>query len=70
MTWLPMEASSPQVRLITPLVLERLLSPLPQVRRVSTCREVTGLTPARRGLKVANPPEGGRRSANPSRGEA
>uniref|UniRef100_A0A3P8NQI5 J domain-containing protein n=1 Tax=Astatotilapia calliptera TaxID=8154 RepID=A0A3P8NQI5_ASTCA len=69
MTWLPMEASSTQVRLITHLVLERLPSPLLQVRQVFTCREVTGPSPARRGLKVANPPGGGRRSANPSRGE-
>lgn len=69
MTWLPMEASSTQVRLITHLVLERLPSPLLQVRQVFTCREVTGPSPARRGLRVANPPGGGRRSANPSRGE-
>lgn len=70
MTWLPMGASSPQVHpIIMHLVLEHPRSPLPQASQVSLCQGVTGQSPARHGLKVANPPEGGRRSANPSRGE-
>lgn len=70
MTWLPTGASSPQVRPITSrLVLERPRSPLPQARQVSTCRGATGQSPARHGPKVENPPEGGRRFANPFRGE-
>uniref|UniRef100_A0A3Q1ETC9 DnaJ (Hsp40) homolog, subfamily C, member 14 n=1 Tax=Acanthochromis polyacanthus TaxID=80966 RepID=A0A3Q1ETC9_9TELE len=68
-TCLPTEASSPQVRLITRLVPEHLRSPLPRVKQVSTCQAVSGQSPVRRGLKVANPPDGGRRFANPSRGE-
>lgn len=71
MTWLPTGASSPQVRPITShLVLERPRSLLPQARQVSTCRAVNGQSrPARRGPRAANPREGGRRFANPSRGE-
>lgn len=70
MTWLPTGASSPQVRLlITRLAPERHRSPLRRARRVSSCRGVNGQSPAKRGLKVENPPEEGRRSANPSRGE-
>lgn len=69
MTWLPTGASSPQVRLITHLVLVHPRSPLLQARQVSTCRGLTGQSPVRLGLKAANPPGGGRRSGSPFRGE-
>lgn len=70
-TWLPTGASSLQVPPITSrLARECLLSPLPRARLASTCREATGLIPASRGPKAANLPEGGRKSGNPSRGEA
>lgn len=72
LTWLPMGASSPQVHLlITHLVLGcRRRSPLPLARQVSTCRGAPGRSPARLWLRAANPPGGGRRFENPSRGEA
>lgn len=70
-TWLPTGASSPQVPPITrSLVRECPLSPLPRARPASTCQEATGLRPASRGPKAASLPEGGRKSVNPSRGEA
>lgn len=70
-TWLPTGASSPQVPPITRrLARECLLSPLPRARPASTCQEATGLTPASRGPKAASLPGGGRKSENPSRGEA
>lgn len=70
-TWLPTGASSPQVPPITrSLAQECPPSPLPPARLASTCQEATGLKPASPGPKEGSLPEGGRKSVNPSRGEA
>lgn len=70
LTWQPTEASFPPARLlITHLVPGQAPSPLPQVRQVSTCRARTAQILPSLGPKVANLPDGERRSENPSRGE-